>query len=234
MLDSISNTAASTQSQKQDSQADKARSQLSGDFESFMLLLTTQLKNQDPVEPLDTHEFTAQLVQFASVEQAIATNENLEEMIAADKGTEVANAASYIGKFVEAKGNEGRLKDGVATFSYNLPERAQTAEIIIRNENDSIVFKGEAPVNAGKNDVIWDGSTNTNSSGDIMEDGIYKFSIIAKDRQGESIEAETRTTGFISAVNLEDGKASYQIGNIGLSLSDIIAVRNPSEFATEN
>ncbi|MGB1540522.1 MAG: flagellar hook assembly protein FlgD, partial [Rickettsiales bacterium] len=105
MVDAVSAAAGVVDA---NSKANQARSKLSGDFDTFLLLLTTQLQNQDPIEPLDTNEFTAQLVQFANVEQAIDTNSNLETMISMQQGTQINNAVNYIGNFVEAKGNSGR------------------------------------------------------------------------------------------------------------------------------
>ena len=79
------------------------RASLTGDLESFLLLLVTQLKNQDPLSPLDSNEFAAQLAQFATVEQAIKTNKNLDDLIAISKAGQVAAAVSYLGKTIEAE-----------------------------------------------------------------------------------------------------------------------------------
>lgn len=229
MVDAITATSAAPKVEAQNSAAEKARSQLSGDFDTFLLLLTTQLKNQDPVEPLDTHEFTAQLVQFASVEQAIDTNANLEEIIDMQSGSEVSNAVNYIGKFVQATGNSGRLQEGAAAFSYHLPQAAATAEVSITTPSGQVVYTGTAPSQFGKNDVIWDG---TNSfTGQDMPDGIYNVAVVAKNADGNKIEAETYTTGFVTGVSLEDGEPTLQIGDIDLSMDKVLAVRDPLDFA---
>lgn len=230
MVDVINPSVTNVNPNVQQAASEKARTQLSGDFDTFLLLLTTQLKNQDPADPMDSSEFTAQLVQFANVEQAIATNENLEKLIDMSSNSEVANAASYIGKYVEAKGNSARLQGGVAAFSYSLPQDAFQTEIIIKDELGQIVYRGAGPTEKGKNDVLWDGTTNVDGSGTQKPDGTYTISVLAKDEQQKTIEATTYTTGFISAVDIEGGVAVYRIGDIKLSLDDIRSVRDPMDL----
>lgn len=212
--------------------ADKARTQLGGDFQTFMKLLTTQLKNQDPIEPLDTNEFTAQLVQFANVEQNIDTNKNLEELISMQQGSQVNNAVNYIGKFVQAEGNSGRLQNGVASFAYELPSLATTAEVTVTDETGNVVFNGPGTTNVGQNDVLWDGSNSY--TGQTMKDGTYKIAVVAKDADGNKIEAKTFTTGFVTSVNLADGVTKLGIGKIELTLDKILAVRDASSFLEDN
>lgn len=213
------------------SAADEARRKLSGDFDTFLVLLTTQLKNQDPIEPLDTNEFTQQLVQFASVEQAIDTNTNLEKMIDLQNGTQINNAVNYIGKFVRAEGNSGRLQEGVAAFTYDLPSLVSSAEITVTDDKGTVVFTGAGTTNVGLNDVLWDGSNSFN--GQTMPDGTYKLAVVAKDANGEKINATTYTTGFVTSVNLADGETKLGIGKIELELDKILAVRDASSFMVE-
>lgn len=229
MTNPVTNPPATTPP-VQDSGADKSRKQLSGDFDTFLLLLTTQLKNQDPSEPMDTNEFTAQLVQFADVEQSIATNENLEKMLAANRSAEISTAANYIGKFVEADGDSARLADGVAAFSYELPKDVYSAEVVITDDLGQIVYKGAAPTTKGKNDVLWDGTSNID--GQTKPDGTYHISVIAKDSQLKEVEATTFTTGFVSEVNIEDGQLLLKIGEIELTMDKVNAVRDPLEFTS--
>jgi flagellar basal-body rod modification protein FlgD len=228
MVNAVSTTTTNTA--VQDSAAEKSRTQLSGDFDTFLLMLTTQLQNQDPTEPMDTNEFTAQLVQFASVEQAIATNENLEKMIALEDNSQISTAANYVGKFVMANGDSARLHGGVASFSYELPMNVYEAEVVITDELGQIVYKGEAPTEKGKNDVLWDGTSNID--GTTKADGTYHISVLAKDTQLEPVEVKTFTTGFVSEVNIEGGEMKLMIGTIELPIEKVISVRDPSDFAS--
>lgn len=221
--------ATNTASNVSKSAADKARSTLAGDFDTFLLLLTTQLKNQDPIEPMDTNEFTSQLVQFATVEQAIQSNTNLEKLIDLQKGSTVNSAAQYMGRFIQATGDQGNLSDGVATFSYTLPSKATTAEVSITDSKGAVVFTGSGPTNVGLNDVIWDG---TNSfTGATMADGIYKLAVVAKDADGNKITATTYTTGFVTGVNLEGETPMLRIGQLDVAIEKVKAIRDASDFA---
>lgn len=208
--------------------ADKARSTLAGDFDTFLLLLTTQLKNQDPIEPMDTNEFTSQLVQFATVEQAIQTNTNLESLIDLQKGVGVNTAAQYMGRFVQAEGNSGDLNGGVAAFSYSLPSKATTVQISITNDAGKVVFTGNGPAEIGLNDVIWDGTSTVD--GTAQPDGTYHLAVTAKDVNGNAIKATTYTTGFVTGVNLEGENPMLQIGDIKFEAGKVIAIRDANDF----
>src|SRR5262245_29800369 len=95
---------------------------LTENFDQFLALLTTQLKNQDPLSPMDSSEFTNQLVQFAGVEQQIATNKNLESLVTLQKSSQVMGALELMGKKVEVSGTTVPLQDKSATFVYTLPK----------------------------------------------------------------------------------------------------------------
>ena len=101
------------------SKAANASTKLTDNFETFLTLLTTQLQNQDPLEPMDPSEFTDQLVQFTEVEQSIATNKKLEQLVSLATQNELSGAVSFIGKQVEAKDNRSILKDGQAIGNTN-------------------------------------------------------------------------------------------------------------------
>ena len=104
---------------------------IADNFDTFLQLLTTQLKNQNPLDPLDTNQFTQQLVQFTGVEQQLKTNEFLEALLLNTQTSYRADAVSYIGKEVTAAGSATRLQDGQATWSYELATDAAIARLEI-------------------------------------------------------------------------------------------------------
>src|ERR1700722_1542576 len=108
------NTAASGTS----SSSGDAMSQLSGNFDTFLTLLTTQLKNQDPTSPMDSSTFTQQLVEYSQVEQQINTNTNLQTLITQGQSNGSAMATSYLGKNVTVTGGAGALSQGTANWTY--------------------------------------------------------------------------------------------------------------------
>src|SRR5512144_3059015 len=134
ILDGASSASASASaSTATTGQAAADKSKLDGDLNRFLTLLVSQLQHQDPLEPLDAAQFTSQLVQFASVEQQIYQNANLEKLLAAQQNTQLASTVDYLGKQVEANGDMLLLQKGEATASYTLPQSARQATITIQD-----------------------------------------------------------------------------------------------------
>src|SRR4051812_35690592 len=100
------------------------RQTIAQNFDSFLLLLTTQLKNQNPLEPLDTNQFTQQLVQFASVEQQIKSNDTLNALLTSSHSSIVSSAASFVGMTVTAEGATTRLSEGKAEWRLDVGRAA--------------------------------------------------------------------------------------------------------------
>ena len=224
-------TPTTTGTSKTDSAAEKARSQLSGDFQTFLKLFTTQLQNHDPSDAMDTNQMTSQLAQFATVEQSIATNDNLEKLINYQQGTQVNDAVNYISKYVTATGNSGRLLNGVAPFTYDLASKADKVDITITDTKGTVVYTGVGPKEAGKNTVLWDGKT---AGGVALPPGEYKIAVTAKDSSGAEIKSTTYTTGFVSSVKVESGELKLAIGDINIKMKDILSVEDPSQFETDD
>ncbi len=210
------------------SQAELDGAKLADDFDDFLLLLTTQLKNQDPTEPLDTNEFTSQLVQFATVEQAVATNLNLEKLVNASAATGIQQGLGFIGKAIEAEGNKGVLSNGNAVFSYELPQNATSVNVSILDSTGRAVFSGAGDTSAGKNTVVWDGINNL--TGQPMPDGTYQIAVNARNDKDEKIDAKTFTTGRVSAAQVDDqGNTILSVGTAKVKADDVIGVREIPE-----
>jgi len=207
------------------SAADRSKASLADDFDTFLLMLTTQLQNQDPTAPLDANQFTQQLVAFTGVEQAIATNTNLEKLVSLASGSQIDNAVGYIGKSVEAEGNKGMLPTGgLAEFTYELPVQAQSVTVTISDSFGQPVFTGQGSTKAGRNVVIWDGTNSFN--GKDMPEGEYNISIKALGQDDSEIKATTLTSGRVTAVDIDEkGKLMLNIGSIKLELDKVRAVR---------
>lgn len=206
-------------------QADKQ--QLFADYTQFLNMLMTQLQNQDPTEPLDVNQFTQQLVMFASVEQQVSTNLNMEKLVDLYEAQGVGSAVSYIGKMVEAKGNGGFLTGGTAPFVYSLAAPAEKVSVLITDASGRAVFSGNGTGNAGKNLVTWNG---TNSfTGATMSEGTYFLQVLATGYDGSQVEATTYSTGYVSAVELGEEDVMLTVGNQLIPLSEIEAIRETPE-----
>jgi len=121
------------------------KAMMASNFETFLTLLTTQMKNQDPLSPLDSNEFTAQLTQMAGVEQQLLTNDLLKSLVAAQTGGGLDNAANYIGKQVTAAWTATTLDEGKATWSYELASNAESAKLQVVDSAGKVVWEGDAP-----------------------------------------------------------------------------------------
>lgn len=207
------------------SRAEVGQQQLAGDFQQFLSLLTTQLQNQDPTSPLDTNEFTNQLVLFASVEQQLASNLNLEELVNIQQNNGSIDASvNFIGRFIETTGNAGVLENGSAGFVYDLERSADEVDVSVLDSAGRVVFSGQGSSNVGKNVVVWDG-INSNT-GEPAAPGTYFISVAARDEQGLNIDATTFTTGRVTAVERNAlGEITLEVGDLDISADDIISIR---------
>ena len=206
-------------------------SNLAENFDNFLTILTTQLQHQDPLSPLDSNEFTSQLVQLTGVEQQVLQNQNLEQLIELQKTGQSVAATSYIGKTIEAAGNTNMLINGGATFSYILPETAEAAAMQVFDKSGDLVFQQTVDPTAGIHDIVWDG---TNLQGGIAPDGAYSFAITALDADEQPIEVTHRILGRVTGVSFEDGKTTLGIGEVGVPLDVITGIQEAPEDADQS
>lgn len=199
---------------------------LAQNFDDFLQLLTTQLQNQDPLEPLNATEFTTQLVQFASVEQQIGQNSRLDELLKVQSGSQAVGAVSFLDTIVEAFGDKAVLTGGEANFTYTLASKAESASIIIRDETGKIVRTLDGELGAGKHNLVWDGKDD---QGVLQKDGVYSISVSAKDADGKTIETKTGTIGKVSGVTVKEGVLVLDLGGITVKVTDVVSVKRPDE-----
>jgi flagellar basal-body rod modification protein FlgD len=196
---------------------------LASNFETFLSLLTAQLKNQDPLSPVDSNQFTAQLTQMAGVEQQLLTNELLKGMLAAQGGGGLGEAADFIGKEATAAWPATRFQDGEAAWSYELAGNAASATLQIVNGAGQVVWQGDAPdKTTGVHDFTWDGETTT--GGDAQEGEVYTLKVVAKDAAGGDLDAQVLTRGRVSGVEMYDGEIFLTVGASVLPMSSVIAL----------
>jgi flagellar basal-body rod modification protein FlgD len=195
---------------------------LTTSYSSFLKLLTAQLKNQDPTAPLDPNQFTAQIVQMTGVQQQLLTNNLLGQILTNSQTNNGYGAVGLIGKTVQAEGSAAELKDGQATWSYELPELAGAATINISNEAGRVVWSGDASdLTAGTHDFTWDGK---DASGQALPDGTYKISVSATDANGKAMTPTTYIRGVVTALEQVDGASQVLIGKTRAALSGVVKV----------
>lgn len=218
---------------KNDSKSSQALGQLSSDLNFFLRLLTTQLQNQDPTEPVDNAQLTQQIAQYSGVEQQVQTNSNLEKLLSQQTQSQLSTAVSYIGKEVETEGNTGTLDQGQAVFSFTLNKQATSSKITITNDKGQAVYQGNGPVRVGRNTVIWDGVSSFDGS--VEPSGTYTISVEATNEKGEKIDAKAFAVGVVNAVETDkDGNIKLSVGDTTFDYSSIVAVRERTPIIGTN
>jgi flagellar basal-body rod modification protein FlgD len=209
----------------------RATDQLSQTFDDFLRLLTTQLKNQDPISPMDANEFTNQLVSFSQVEQQIATNEKLDELIGANSAGGFGGALGYLGQEVEVIGSNFNYDGDPVTLGYGMPTDAVVGILEIRNAAGGVVHVQEAASQAGRNEFTWDGR---GANGEPVPPGPYSIKVRATDVEGEPVEVPTFVRGRVDGVENVDGENVLLMGETPVSLDDVLAIRAPDEETDES
>lgn len=205
----------------------QSASKLSNDMDTFLHLLTTQLKYQDPLSPMDSTEFTNQLVQYSGVEQQIQTNEYLENLISAQNTNLGAAAINYIGKTVQISSKSLPLQEGSAKFGYYLPEEAKKCAVVIKDSAGKTVFTTNGEKTVGNNEYVWDGKDN---NGNQLEDGAYYVDVTAIDLDSDkSLDVFTSVFGKVTGVANDENGVYLGIGDVVADLSDVLTIR-PSEY----
>ena len=172
---------------------------IAGNFQTFLQLLTTQLKNQNPLDPLDTNQFTAQLVQFAQVEQQLKSNDQLSTLVSLQKTAQATQALEYVGQTVAVDGDTAPLRDGEATWRLDV-SKPVNATINIMNSTGQTVYTVTRALEAGKSQPFtWDGK---DTGGAQLPNGNYKISITAKDATGQSVAIPTEIQAVVDSADL--------------------------------
>jgi flagellar basal-body rod modification protein FlgD len=219
---------------------------LNQNFDTFVRLLTTQLKNQDPTAPTDNTEFTNQLALFSSVEQAQKSNDNLsklQDQISNLSTTLTGSSADslsalnslvninkavnpsiyYVGRMVDVKGNQTEIAGGGAPITFALDKDADKVTIAIKDADGRIVQSVDmGAATKGRTAVYWDGTDNT---GTKRTSGVYSFSVIATST-GTPVAATPYTSGLVDGADFSGDAAKLSIGKLNVNMSDVVAVRD--------
>ena len=191
--------------------------------DDFLTLLVTQLQNQDPLNPSDPTEFTAQLAQFSSLEQLFAANESLGKMAAANSDVERLSALSVIGKTVVSDSGQFRLGESPVELGYRLETPASEVSLHVLDGTGRAV--AEIPCSetgAGEHFLSWDGR---NAEGDLVPAGEYSLVARAVTGKEEAVESAALVRGKVTGVDL-GSSGSLLVSTAGdFRLGDVVSVR---------
>jgi flagellar basal-body rod modification protein FlgD len=191
--------------------------------DAFLTLLITQLQHQDPLNPADSTEFTAQLAQFSSLEQLNNVNENLSALKLYQASINNAQAVSFIGKDIVATGNSVEARSGqTVACEFDLAKPAQKVVVSVYDATGAFVKDVVATgLTAGRQTVSWDGRDR---SGNTVADGAYTFEVQAEGSGKEAVAATTYTRGTVAGVSFQDGVTYLAVGNRRVAIGDVVQV----------
>jgi flagellar basal-body rod modification protein FlgD len=200
------NTATNSSS---NSSTASSNTTIANNFQTFLTLLTTQLQNQNPLDPLDTNQFTAQLVQFAGVEQQLRQNDQLATLISLQKTAQSTAALGYVGYTVAVDGSKAPF-DGTNSAAWTLDApNDTTAAITITNSAGQTVFSGNYPISKGKANFTWDGKGN---DGTQWPAGYYTINASGKDTAGNNVGIPSEVQGVVDSVDLTASPPLLSVG----------------------
>lgn len=179
-----------------------AASRLNANFDTFLTLLTTQLRNQDPLEPLDTEKFTEQLVQFSQVEQSIQTNTHLEALLALQAAGARDSAIGLVGRIATIESAAAANAGAGATWTYTLPSDASSVALAIVDSSGRVAASLEGASAEGAHSVVWNGLRD---DGTKAPEGVYRLVVGARSENGANITARIETTLRVDAVSFAGG-----------------------------
>jgi flagellar basal-body rod modification protein FlgD len=190
---------------------------IAGNFQTFLTLLTTQLQHQNPLDPLDTNQFTQQLVMFAQVEQQLKSNDQLSTLVSLEQSAQATTALAYVGQTVAINGQTAALTNGQATWSLHVPKPA-AGTITIASQTGQTVYTGGYTMQAGSQNFTWDGRDN---NGVQWPDGNYTITVTAKDASGQSVAIPTDIQGVVDSIDLTQTPPVLAIGAQTFTLDKI-------------
>ncbi len=203
----------------------KQSATLNTDFDDFLTLLTTQLQNQDPLSPMDSTEFTNQLVQFSQVEQQINSNKKLDSLLALQLSSASNVGLGYVGMDISYTSSEMNFDGNTPVeVNYALSSAASTATLNVYDSAGKLVYSKAAPGNAGNNKITWDG---TQDLGGKAAAGTYTVRINALDNEGQGITNSTAVTGRVKGIETQNGVVYVLVGERAVPISSIINAKLP-------
>ncbi|WP_312161856.1 flagellar hook assembly protein FlgD [Phenylobacterium sp.] len=208
------------------------RTRLADSYETFMNLLTAQIKNQDPLSPMDSTQFTQQLVQMTGVEQQLLTNDLLEKLVT-NTGSGIQTSVSLLGREVRALHNEAKLTAGKAEWSYKLDREAADVTVEVVNQFGKVVQVVKTSgddLKAGDHTFSWDGKDRTGAQ--LSNGETYTLRVTAKDSAGATVGVTNFLKGLVTGVEQADGKTYITINGVKVGWEKVTSIAEPTPKET--
>ena len=192
-----------------------AGTRITADFNTFLTLLTAQLQNQDPLDPLDTDKFVSQLVEFSSVEQSIETNRNLEALISLQSTAQTSNALALLGETIVFPGDRAIGAGGAAEWRYQVPDGASAVALTVTDAQGRVVARATGAAAAGEHSYVFN---------EAVDGETYRLAVAAVDRSGASLTASARSLAAVTSVSTLAGAPSLSTPLGDVALADVTRV----------
>jgi len=210
------NSSSSSSGSSSSSSSSSTTTGIADNFQTFLTLLTTQLQNQNPLDPLDTNQFTQQLVQFAQVEQQLKTNDQLSSLLTLEKSAQSTEALAFVGQNVSVDGSTAHF-NGQATWNLSAPSDTN-AVITISDKTGQTAYSGNFNVASGNASFVWDGK---GSDGTQWPAGDYTLTVSANDNSGNPVSISTEVQGTVDSVDLTANPPLLSIGGKTYTTSQV-------------
>jgi flagellar basal-body rod modification protein FlgD len=235
-MTAVSSTTATSQTTTDTTGAGRTR--LADNFNTFLTLLTTQMKNQDPTSPMDSSQFMSQLVQMTGVEQQLAGNDLLKQLVA-NTGSDLGSAVNLIGKEVRATTDQATLSGGQGKWGYSLDANAAEVKIEVLDSQGVTVrttATGAADSKAGDHDFVWDGKDDRGFK--LADGGIYTLKVTASNSAGTTLPSTTFVKGLVTGIETQNGQGVVSLNGgkvaIGLITSVVLPASAPTTDTTNS
>jgi flagellar basal-body rod modification protein FlgD len=199
-----------------------ALTSLTSNFQDFLGMLMTQLQNQDPTSPMDTNQFTQELVQFSGVEQQINTNASLTQLIQLTQSSQIEQSAALVGHRVEVKSPNLALQNGSGAITFTAPG-AEPVEIGVYDANGGKVADAVVAATPGSNNWTWNGKDGTGAQ---LPDGSYQVAVAAAGATGQPVALPFTVLATATGVQQTASGLQLQLGTTSVPFADLQSVVN--------
>jgi len=218
MVDINAAITSATQTNSGTSSSLTGSSTVDDNFDTFLSLLTTQLKNQDPTKPLDTNEFTQQLIQYTEVEQLLQSNKKLEALVQLSSANTSVALIGYVGKEITTKGDTTTLANGTASWQIDSPANSGSVTYVVKDADGNEVFSTNGELKSGKNTFNWDGTTST---GGTAEPGNYSLTVTAVDAAQDPLTVAVSVKGLVDGVDMTGDVPVLLVNGTRFNINDV-------------
>lgn len=209
------------------------QSSLDATQNEFLTLLTTQLQNQDPTSPMDTSQFTSELVSLSQVQQQLTTNQDLSQLVTLGQNNQSQLGLSYMGLNVSVDGSQFSFNpstDASVTVGYNLASAAATNTINVLDSNGNTVYTTTGSLAAGQNSFSWNG---TETNGSTAPAGTYSVQVVASTATNTPVSVTTQVPGTVTGMQTaSDGTVELMVGSQLVPLSNVTSASIPQTTST--